>query len=362
MEPLSGAASDLAQQIDDRRQQQQQRLALRHVAKAQRAHRCSVCDLLLGLCMCAEVRPVSCRHAVTVVLHPCEGVRTSSTHKLLPMALADCNVLVFGSQAVPDWRAVMEHVQAQCAVSGKQPIILYPAADAVQLSALYSGDGDHAVSSREGLEGLGRTGLTPAQRAAGLHIIVLDGTWHDTRHIISRLWRCPEAAAALPRVVLDAALLPSASLFQPLRRQPGAARVCTVEAVAALLDGLRELEIAAAAAVTAGPVSPAAATAGDGAAQTLPTAGVAPASTLAAAATPPAGGAGVVVLEPSQACPAPGIILGEATDGTQQRVLPPSVAGRHLRRCLAMFIDRVARQKGRIGPAHHMQGTGYDTW
>jgi DTW domain-containing protein YfiP len=241
------------------------------------------------MCVCGEVKPVPrCHHAVTVVLPPAEAARGSSTHKLITMAIRGSDTAVFGTGETPDWETLCGRLGKLCEASGRTPVLLYPNATAVPAAAWYA------------------TALTAAQRAAGVHIVVLDGTWHDTQRMARLRSRCA-VAAALPSVVLSP---PSrASLFQPLRKQHEPSHICTTEAVALMLDELHAVDARI---------------------------GIAAAATAAAAAAVPA--------------PAPAR-------------MPSSLAGRHLRYAMAAFVDRSARLLGRVGPeAHLCKGAGYGTW
>ena len=216
--------------------------------------RCGGCGLQVlpprSHCVCALVRPLRCRHAVTTVIHPCELARASSTHRLLARGLQACDTRVWNTPAWPDVAAVWADVRAQCAVSGRAPAVLYPAPHAVPVAAFYAA-------------------LPPRQRAAGLHLIVIDGTWSNARCIAKQLPALlePPGGGAAPTdgcapVAVCVGPRQPHTLFHPLRAQPSPGRVSTLEAVALVLDECRAVDgggdgVVAAATRAAGYHSPA---------------------------------------------------------------------------------------------------------
>jgi DTW domain-containing protein len=186
---------------------------------------CEACTLSVRCCICGVLRPLPSLHAVTVVAHPLELARSSSTHPLLVRGLRSADVAAWGSPETPDLRAVLARVASACAVSKRTPVFLFPAPQALSVAGLYGA-------------------LSTAERAAGLHIIVLDGTWANVRPMVRGL---PSEA---PCIVVRPGS-PHA-LFGPIRTQPGPGRVSTLEAVACAFDEWRAAA-AAAAAAAAGP-------------------------------------------------------------------------------------------------------------
>ncbi|RYG54837.1 DTW domain-containing protein [archaeon] len=163
----------------------------------------------LQLCICGAFQQLRPPHAVTALIHFSELARSSSTHTVLAKSIPGTDVAVWNSPEHPTATAVWDAVTAKCAVSGRTPVILYPSSDAVPVE-------DFVRSMR------------PEARAAGLHIVVLDGTWNTVRAIFSDL---PTSA---PRIVVRPTTV--FTLFSPLRTQPAPGRVSTVEAVACVFD------------------------------------------------------------------------------------------------------------------------------
>lgn len=186
---------------------------------------CQVCKLVPRSCICAVLRPLPSIHAVTVLLHPAELGRASSTHAILSRGLKNSDVAVWGSSATPDMRSVLCSVARACDVSGRTPVFLFPAPQALSVRGL------HAA-------------LPPERRRSGLHVIVLDGTWANVRPLVRDM--PPGAACVVVRPGTPHAL------FGPLRTQPNPGRVSTAEAVACLFDEWRGAAAAAAGAEEAG--------------------------------------------------------------------------------------------------------------
>ena len=210
--PPAGGAALLAASVADTLA----RLAARREQSRDEAsfgRRCPVCSLQLTppRCICGHsLAPTPSRHTVTVLINAGEVGRASSTHKLLLGSLRGSETAVWGTPECPSLEAVWDRVAAHCAgTSGRLPAILFPAPGAVSVGELMSG-------------------ATPVQRAAGLHLIVVDGTWSQARAILRR----PPSGATFCVVGPRQAY----TLFGPARTQPGPGMLSTVEAVAVALD------------------------------------------------------------------------------------------------------------------------------
>jgi DTW domain-containing protein YfiP len=177
--------------------------------------RCYLGALASGVCICEIVKPLPCPHAVTCFIHATELFKVSSTHQILLRGLQHSQLAVWKSPVFPEAKDVWQDVVKQCEVSGKTPCVLYPSREAIPAGQFFSS-------------------LSPSQRRAGLHVVVLDGTWNNVMAMEKEL---PDATIA-PRVVIT----PPATftLFGPLRAPPSPGRVSTLEAVAFLFDELRE--------------------------------------------------------------------------------------------------------------------------
>jgi len=163
-------------------------------------------------CVCDLMTPLPAPHAVTCFVHATELYKTSSTHQLLLRGLQHSELCVWHSDAYPTAAVVWEHVLQQCVVSGRTPAVLYPSPTAIPAT-----------------EFLAR--LSPERRRRGVHVVVLDGTWHNVSAMNTEL---PVSA---PRIVVSPP--PTYTLFGPLRAPPTPGRVSTLEAVACLFDELR---------------------------------------------------------------------------------------------------------------------------
>jgi DTW domain-containing protein YfiP len=163
-------------------------------------------------CVCDLMTPLPAPHAVTCFVHATELYKTSSTHQLLLRGLQHSELCVWHSDAYPTAAVVWEHVLQQCAASGRTPAVLYPSPTAIPAT-----------------EFLAR--LSPERRRRGVHVVVLDGTWHNVSAMNTEL------PASAPRIVVSPP--PTYTLFGPLRAPPTPGRVSTLEAVACLFDELR---------------------------------------------------------------------------------------------------------------------------
>lgn len=124
--------------------------------------RCPRCFLKVSLCLCAEVPHVETRTRVLVVRHVKERWRASDTARLAALALPRCTILEFGTRGGPPLEPELEQAG----------VLLYPDASA-----------DAEPPSRPEC------------------VVVLDGSWPQTRHMISRLpalQRMPRLALPIP--------------------------------------------------------------------------------------------------------------------------------------------------------------------
>jgi DTW domain-containing protein YfiP len=163
-------------------------------------------------CVCDELQPLPCKHKVTVMLHPAELGSQSSTHNIMKLTLQNAEVCVWNSPDFPTGTSIWDHVTRDSVETGRAPVILFPSADAMTVPELL-----HS--------------MTASERAAGIHVVVLEGTWANAKSMIKDI---PPGAR---RVVIQPTRVNT--LFSPLRTQPAPGKVSTIEAVACLFDEIR---------------------------------------------------------------------------------------------------------------------------
>lgn len=157
--------------------------------------------------MCDELPRVSARVTTTFVLHFREWNKPTNTAKVASLMLRDnSSVLLRGA---PSRDAALEAEARLDAIDASNALILYPSDDATSIEELVA------------------TGVCDVP--GGLHLIVPDGTWSQTRRLVRR----HQALGKLRHVKLP----PQNSQYR-LRRgvQPGL--VCTLEAVGLALSVL----------------------------------------------------------------------------------------------------------------------------
>ena len=156
--------------------------------------RCGRCFLPTRYCLCSALPRVETRARFVIVRHARETWKSTNTGRLAALALSCCELRTYG--------------------------------------------GTDSVLSLEDLTRAGTWLLFPGspERDAGVteakQIVVLDGTWHETRHMLNRL----KPLADLPRLSFAA---PAIGVTR-LRRPPFPAAMSTLEAIGravALLEG-----------------------------------------------------------------------------------------------------------------------------
>jgi DTW domain-containing protein len=161
--------------------------------------RCAVCGLHVHACVCALMTPLPVRTRVIVLVHCRELYRPSNTGRLLPLALAGCEI---HQRGLPEGSAPLGPLT--------DPAVLFPIEGAEVLSA---------------------------ERAPAT-LVVSDGNWRQAKRIARR----EPALATARRVVLPVG---PPSEYQ-LRSHPDPSRVSTFEAVARALGILEGPEVEAA--------------------------------------------------------------------------------------------------------------------
>ena len=259
-----------------------------------------------NLCVCASITPLPCVHKVTALVHATELGRHTSTHQILVAGLRHSAVRVWQSAETPSVAAAWEEAVAECAVSGRTPVMLYPSRDAIPAATLFRA-------------------LSPERQAAGLHVLVLDGTWNNVKPMARTI------PADATKVVIEPPRV--CTLFSPLRAQPSPGRVSTVEAVACLFDELRV-------------------------AQRLP-------RSLAPPPVPaPAGeeaAADVVATPTTEALLVASAVRAASAAMVEADATGPDLWGSRLRYYLMVWVDACLATNGKLG-APGGAGTGYQTW
>ena len=233
-------------------------------AKGASPHTCDGCGLVRRVCICGEISALPVRHTVSVVIHPCELGRSSSTHKLLTRGLQRSRTYVWNTPQWADLQAIWADIATRCAASGQAPAILFPSQSAIHVADYYAS-------------------LPPSQRRAGLHAVAIDGTWSNARCIAKEVDRLQPVHVSVPTpgdvsggvgsgvgsgigapsnscggtgagsgaatvtvspVLVFVSPRQPFTLFHPLRKQPSPGRVSTVEAVALVLDECRGVDVA----------------------------------------------------------------------------------------------------------------------
>jgi DTW domain-containing protein YfiP len=159
--------------------------------------RCPQCWLRTAFCICAEIPRVLTRTEVVVVRHEREGWKSTGTARVAVQALANARLLEYADDG--------SATDAELREASLGAAVLFPDNDALAPTA---------------------TLATPPSR-----LIVLDGTWRQTRRMLKRL----PSLAAVPRLVLP----PKADAPLRLRESDDPLGRSTLEAIA---DALHLLE------------------------------------------------------------------------------------------------------------------------
>eukprot|EP00048_Salpingoeca_helianthica_P002596 m.58657 g.58657 ORF g.58657 m.58657 type:complete len:329 (-) comp12197_c0_seq2:22-1008(-) len=239
--------------------------------------RCALCWHAPVFCICSKLRPLALPHRISVLIlmHPLEFGNAADSSKILLKALPGSRLFVFGVRAEQD-------AFLTCLRANKNSVLLFPGDEALtpaQLSTRIIAGASQRTSSKQSTEagpphpetrlstsetsidhGLSAGTATAAPAATAgdegdgldkdpheLSVVVLDGTWRQTRAM--RRWlHATEPSLALVRLAAEDLARHSAlqtGAFSRPRSQHD--RISTTEAVAALLLalGAQEREICA---------------------------------------------------------------------------------------------------------------------
>ena len=163
---------------------------------------CIRCRMHASLCLCADIRPLSTRTQVAIIMHETEQWRMSSTGYLATLMLRNSVLRIHGERGrmldVHDWIESTHRV-----------FVLFPDAHARVLDPHLAEEDDRPI-----------------------RLIVPDGTWRQARRMVRRV----AGLAKVPRVTLPEGLV---SKYR-LRKRQSTGGMCTFEAISealCLLEG-----------------------------------------------------------------------------------------------------------------------------
>lgn len=163
--------------------------------------RCPRCWIRDGFCVCAEVQPVETKTRVVIVRHAREADKSTGTARIAGLALPNSALIDFGEESAPVDEALKPLVAGAW--------LLFP-------------------SDEEG---------APAPVGVPQRLIVLDGTWRQTRRMLRKL----PSLAGVPRFGLPA----KAAAPLRLRESSDPQNRSTLEAIADALTVLEGAEAGA---------------------------------------------------------------------------------------------------------------------
>lgn len=171
-----------------------------------RNNKCMRCWYKKERCICSRMSTIDIPHHVIVLLHSKEYARLSNTGKIIAASCPDSTVLIAG---IKEHQAILEELVRD---SPYPVCVLFPTQDAISVPELLARhpatEGQQPVSKRRRLDQEATTLATTASPAVddGRHlqaavrpftIIIIDGTWHQARHVVRYV---PDT---VPRVKVD---------------------------------------------------------------------------------------------------------------------------------------------------------------
>lgn len=162
--------------------------------------RCQRCLILQAQCICAHLPTVKTKTEVVIVRHEREGWKSTGTARIAALAMPELRLLEFGEDAEPALSALPTEVEGAH--------LLFPGPEA-----------------------------QPLQLGAVKKLIVLDGTWRQTRRMFAKL----PSLHAVPRSVLP----PQQAKVLRLRESKFEEGRSTLEAIAEAIAHLEGDEAAA---------------------------------------------------------------------------------------------------------------------
>ncbi|MEZ4258890.1 MAG: tRNA-uridine aminocarboxypropyltransferase [Polyangiaceae bacterium] len=163
-----------------------------------RADRCALCRLHVGLCICASLPRIDTRTRVVLVLHRTEDRRSTNTGRIAASCLRRSQIVVRGDVDAPVDDLGLDH-------AGTEPLLLYPHDDAAVLERRPEG-------------------------APPVTLVVPDGNWRQAGKVRARV----RGLASLRAVRLPEG---PPSRYR-LRRWSHAHGLSTLEAIARAIDVL----------------------------------------------------------------------------------------------------------------------------
>ena len=174
------------------------------VSPAARAY-CHSCRKPQVTCYCADLRPVSSRPRVVILMHPLEARHAVGTGRMAHRCLSNSKLWI-GERFGPE-----SELAALLRDPGVSPMLLFPGSDSLALDGLPDGDRSRV--------------LNPAREPV---LIVLDATWS----LAKKMLRQSSALEGVPRVSFS----PAGKSGFLVRRQPRPECLSSLEAIHRVLS------------------------------------------------------------------------------------------------------------------------------
>lgn len=165
---------------------------------------CRLCRLPQRWCICAFAPAANLRSSLTLLVHSIEWRKTSNTGHLIRSITPDWRVLVHG-------RPHQRLTEKDFFWNEKKPYVLFP------------GRGARSI-----------TAIPESERRQGIHLIIPDGNWRQSSHMLKRI----EPLSGVPAIMLDEA----APTHRRMRVNISPERMSTFEAVVLAMAELSQFE------------------------------------------------------------------------------------------------------------------------
>jgi DTW domain-containing protein YfiP len=168
------------------------------------SNKCPRCRIYRPLCLCGDIVPLMLDTRVTIYMHQRERFRATNTGWLACLALPNSEIRLRGMRE--------QHLRPAEATPLKNPILLYPSPDAMELTPEWL-----------------------ARQPRPMTLVVADGSWNQAKKVPSR----ETDLAGIPNVKLPV----GAPSSYRLRRSSRAGNVSTLEAIARALGLIEGPEV-----------------------------------------------------------------------------------------------------------------------